>query len=205
MKKYFLIFISVVFASCSSNPDKFRTRFTDKNMRLMIDPASITTDNYVRLQTALVQTEMWTVLDRKSGLKAIKKEQEDLHKVEADRYSDKEKFAHWGKLYGVGAVVVGHTQCFYKKSVWKPQGQYTCDLLINLVDANTGEVVLGVEDSQQTDGPSVAPDWKNVVEKLADAYPKTFERVPSSERLETYKLESEESAKRTQEMLEGKK
>lgn len=183
--------------ACSSNPEKYRTKFTDKNMRLMVDPASLSTENYVRLQTALVQQQMWTVLDRKSGLEAIKKEQEELHKKNSDRYLDKEKFAHWGKLYGVGAVVVGHTQCFFKSKLFSLNiKDYYCDQMINLVDANSGEVILGVEGGQFTDGPEIAPDWKEMAMKLADAYPKRFERVPVSEKLETYKAESEEEAKR---------
>lgn len=200
MKKISLLIIAVALVSCASDPEQFRTRFTDRQMRLMVDPASISVENYVRLQTALVQQQMWTVLDRKAGLDAVKKEQEDLHKNQSERYEDKEKFARWGKLYGVGSVLVGHTQCFYKKRFFSLESKgYWCDQMLNLVDANSGEVVLGVEGGQFTDGPSVAPDWKEIVEKLADIYPKKFERQPSSERLESYKLESEEAAKRVQE------
>lgn len=199
LKIIFLILVFILSLSCSH--EEYRTRFTDKNMRLMIDPASISVENYVRLQTALVQQQMWTVLDRKSGLEAIKKEQENLHVNEPNRFADKEKWAQWGKLYGVGAVIVGHTQCFFKERIFtfKPKG-YWCDQMLNLIDANTGEVLLGVEDGQYTDGPEVAPDWKEIAQKLADIYPKKFESHPISESLETYKLESEETAKRVKEI-----
>ena len=200
MKKINIIILVLMLLYSCSNTEKYRTRFTDKNMRLMVDPASLSTENYIRLQTSLVQQQMWTVLDRKAGLEAIKKEQDELHKKSQDRYLDKEKFAHWGKLYGVGAVIVGHTQCFFKMKWFSVNlKDYYCDQMLNLVDANTGEVIIGVEGGQYTEGHNVAPDWKELVSKLADAYPKEFIRQPSSEKFELYKSESEEEAKRLKE------
>lgn len=188
------------FVGCSSVPEK-RTKYSDKNTRLMIDSASISPENYARLQTALVQQEMWVVLDRASGLEAIKKEQETLHRTSTDRYEDKQKWAQWGRLYGVGAVVVGHAQCFNKKTWYDPKGEYYCSQFLNLIDANTGEVILGVEGGEYTDGPDAPPDWKIIAGKLSAAYPKEFKRVPTSERLENYKAESEEAARRQKEIM----
>ena len=171
-------------------------------MRIMVDPASINPENYARIQTALVQQEMWTVLDRLSGLQAIKHEQEELHRTSTDRYDDKEKYSHWGKLYGVGAVIVAHTQCFRKATFWNPQGNnYYCSQFLNLVDANSGEVLIGVEGGEWAEAQNVAPDWKEVVQKLAEAYPKNFGREPSSERIDLYKKESQEAAVRQKEIL----
>jgi len=181
---------------CASK--EHRTRYSDKNMRLMIDPASISVEDYVRIQTALVQQGMWTIVDRASGLDAIKREQESLHKENTDRYDARQRWAHWGKLYGVGAIIAANVQCYPKKSLWRfdanTQTNY-CEQFINLIDASTGEVVLGVESGDYVDAGS-ASDWKEVAQKLADAYPKSFERVPTSERIETYKLESEENSRR---------
>jgi hypothetical protein len=161
----------------------------------MVDPASISPQNYARIQTALVQQEMWTVLDRLSGLQAIKHEQEELHRTSIDRYDDKQKYAHWGRLYGVGAVVVGFIQCHYKSSFWNPksESQY-CEQFLNLVDANSGEVLVGVEGGDWIDDGNEAPSWKDVVQKLADGYPKNFVREPSSERRNLYLIESRERA-----------
>lgn len=199
MRAIFILSL-LLLASCATDKDKYRTKFTDKNMRVMVDPASLDVENYIRLQTALVQQQMWTVLDRQAGLEAVKKEQENLHKSNSDRYEDREKFARWGKLYGVGAVLVGHKQCAFKKKFLSLNVQdWYCDQMINMVDANTGEVILGVEGGQYTDGPTIAPDWKEIVGKLADAYPKTFVKEPVSERMEIYKQENEEASKRIQE------
>ncbi|MGE0634516.1 MAG: hypothetical protein AB7O96_19020, partial [Pseudobdellovibrionaceae bacterium] len=73
IKSITLFLMTIAMVGCSSTPEK-RTKFSDKNMRLMIDPASITPENYARLQTALVSQDMWVVLDRAAGLEAIKKE-----------------------------------------------------------------------------------------------------------------------------------
>lgn len=200
MKIVFGLFCVLILAAGCSTPEK-RTKYTDRNLRIMIDPASVSPDNYARIQTALVSQEMWVVLDRSAGLEAIKHEQEELHRTSSDRYDDRQKWAHWGKLYGVGAVVVAHAQCFNKKSWYDPKGQYYCSQFINLLDSNTGEVILGVEGGEFTEGPEVAPDWKAVTQKLADAYPKEFKRVPTSERIENYKAESEEAARRQKEIM----
>jgi hypothetical protein len=191
--------VTAILIGCAS--PEHRTRYTDKNMRLMIDPASVSPENYARIQTALVQQEMWVVLDRSAGLEAIKKEQETLHRTSSDRYDDKQKWAHWGKLYGVGAIVVSHAQCFNKKTWYDPKGEYYCSQFLNLVDANTGEVILGVEGGEYTDGPDASPDWKKIAGKLADAYPKDFKRQPTSERIENYKSESEEASRRQKEIM----
>lgn len=192
-----LLTIGLVLQSCSTTEK--RTRFSDKNMRIMIDPASISPENYARIQTALVQQQMWVVLDRAAGLEAIKKEQQELHRTSIDRYEDKEKYAHWGRLYGVGAVVVAHAQCFQKKGFWTSTVNTYCDQFINLIDANTGEVIVAVEGGEYAEDSSVAPDWKEIVSKLANIYPTHFDRVPASERMEIYKKESEERARQQKE------
>ena len=188
------------FVGCSSAPEK-RTKYSDRTKRIMIDPATISPENYARLQTALVQQEMWVVLDRAAGLEAIKKEQETLHRTSTDRYEDRNKFSLWGRLYGVGAVISSHSQCFLKKSWYDPKGEYYCSQFLNLIDANTGEVILGVEGGEYTDGPDAPPDWKVIAGKLAEAYPKEFKRVPTSERMDNYKAESEEAARRQKEIM----
>jgi hypothetical protein len=195
-----IIFLSLILIVGCASPEK-KTKFSDKNMRLMIDPASISPENYARLQTALVQQEMWTVLDRSSGLEAIKKEQETLHRTSSDRYEDKEKWAQWGKLYGVGSIIVAHAQCFAKTKWWDPQGKsYYCSQFVNLVDANTGEVVVGVEGGEYVDSAEEPPTWHEVAQKLADAYPKYHEKRSYSERVQLYKKESEEAARRQKEI-----
>src|SRR5665647_827111 len=105
----------LLITSCSS-PNKQRTKWTDKSMRVMIDPDSIDEENYVQIQSALVRSGKFTVVDRARGMQAAEKEQERLHRNNSDRFEDKEKWAHWGKMYGVGSIIVPHVQCTKENS-----------------------------------------------------------------------------------------
>lgn len=192
-----LLFVMAVVQSCSSPPK--RTKFSDKNMRIFISPDNLKVKDYVRLQTAIIKSDVWTVIDRGQGFRAVKKEQERLHRREVDRFEDREKFAKWGKLYGVGAIIVGHTQCRYGKKFWGGSKPYNiCYQAINLVDANSGLVIVGV-DGENYAPMGEQPDWEKTVEKLIDIYPKYFTPSKITERLERYKQESKEAAQRQKE------
>lgn len=207
--KYIFLSLVLVFVGCSS--EQKRTRFTDKNMRVMIDPDSISIENYVRIQKALVETGAFAVIDRSKGMNAIKKEQERLHRNEVDRFADREKWAQWGRLYGVGAIVVAHDQCYNKQSFWNPQHVVRqCDQFLSLMDANTGEVIVAVEGNGEAPavvegGVPMVPSWDEITNKLVEAYPKTFEFKPYTKSIVEYQDLSEEAAKRQRELANEKK
>ena len=181
----------VVLSACSST--EVRTKFTDKNMRLMVDPDKVDEAQHVRLQTALVKTDRWTVIDRKDGFSAIKKEQDREHRNDSDRFSDQEKWAQWGQLYGVGAILVPHVDCYLKQNLFSPRLSKHCVQFLRLVDANTAEVILAVEGSSSS-VESDTPDWYETVEKLGEEYPTQFTEEKISERLIRYKKQSEARA-----------
>ena len=54
--------LAVVASGCATP----RTKWSDKNMRVMIDPTAIDQHDYFKLQKSLVQTDKFTVVDRKS-------------------------------------------------------------------------------------------------------------------------------------------
>jgi len=176
MKIILFVLLSLAVTGCASTP---RTKWTDKAMRVMIDPDSVSEENYVQIQTALVKSGRFTIVDRARGMNAMKKEQERTQRIEEDRYADKEKWSHWGKMYGVGSIIVAHTQCTKEHSTFNRTKLYLdCRQFLSIVDSNTGEVFVAVEG--QNDAPSsydlayLAPDWNEVVDKLVDAYPKDF-------------------------------
>lgn len=190
-----LALTATMIEGCSSMP---RTKWTDARMRVMIDPDSIDAANYVRISQALVASGKWIVVDRGAGFQALKKEQEGEHVQNPDRFLDREKFAHYGKLYGVGAVVIGHTQCVTKNS-FLIRGQYaSCQQDIAIINSNTGEIMATAEGSENTDRgeQDIAPSWSDTVAKLNDAYPKYFEKNKDEQPLEDYKQLSEEESKR---------
>lgn len=201
MKTLTSLALIFVISSCSTHEP--RTRYSDKNMRIMLYPDTISADHFARIQTALVRSDVWSVLDRSQGLKAVKQEQDTIHRSESDRYDDREKYAHWGKLYGVGAIVIAHAQCSNKAGKWNVSEIRTyCQQFLSLVDSNSGEVVLGVEAENDSDYGST-PDWNEVTKKLADEYPKYFSKEKVTERLERYKEESKERAVREKEKSQG--
>lgn len=189
----------LLLSACSSK--EVRTKFSDKNMRLMIDPDKVDESQHVRLQTALVKSDRWTIVDRKDAYSAIKKEQEREHRQENDRFSDSEKWSHWGQLYGVGAILVPHVDCYQRQNLFSARLSKVCSQFLRLVDANTAEVILAVE-ANSTSTDFETPDWNEAVERLGDAYPEFFTETKISERLERYKKLSEQRALAQKELNE---
>lgn len=182
-----------------------RTKWTDKTMRVMIDPEGVSAKHYVRIQQALMKSGKWVVVDRGMGYNAIKKEQEREHREQTDRFLDSEKFAHWGKLYGVGGVIVAHSSCIIRDGLFKKNFP-TCNQYVAIVDTNTGEVIAAAEG--QAEGSSydydLAPSWDDVVADMEDAYPKNYQPNKDHKILRDYKELSHEEATRQKEELARK-
>ena len=192
MKLLLAIFLSISLVSCASK--RTRTKYSDKSLRVMVDPKSAGSKNHTKVQSAIVQSGMFTVVDRFSGYQAVQQEQNRAYIRNPDRFANNQKFAHWGKLYGVGAVVIAKSQCRWAKNPWRGQIVSRCELFLSLVDANTGEVVVSVRDEK--DSPSGAnPNWEDAVFKLSEAYPKHFTKKAINKRLKNYMKESEERYK----------
>lgn len=210
MKYYFLI---LIFALCSCSTKEVRTRTSDKSLRTMIDPDSIDPKGYVAIQNALVASGKWYVVDRAQGYKAVLKEQDRQHVEKSNRFSDSNKYAHFGELYGVGSIIVPHAQCASNPStnnvLWGIAhlatlgifyNNYVCSQFIELIDTNTGMLIASIRNEYKTDVPlSEQTDWTDAVNKLNDDYPKYFEIITKSQRLEMYEAESKERAQRLRE------
>ncbi len=207
MRNVILFGLLIITVGCSSPP--IRSKWADKNMRVMIDPDSISPTDYVAIQNALVQEDKFMVVDRGAGFRAVLIEQQRQHRVQNDRFSDREKWSHWGKLYGVGAIVVAHSQCFKKKKIFSFNPLVTsCKQFLSLVDSNSGEVIVAVdgENETPTEGNNFGSesfkqpsDWKLVVAEFVDAYPKVYKPQHYSEGLVQYQQLSEEEALRQKE------
>lgn len=178
-----------------------RSKYSDPHMRVAVWPVGIDAGNHVRIQQALVATGKFIVVDRGAGLAAIEKEQEALHETQSDRFADAEKFAHWGKLLGVGAVVVAHTQCA-DKHAWIVNSMYArCQQFVEIVNSNTGEVMASAEGQEDTanNEQELAPSWESTVDRLVDAYPSHYEPNRDTAELVDYKALSKEEATRQKE------
>ena len=199
--KFLLLALAILFALDGCAGKTPRTRYSDPYMRVALWPNGIDAANYVRIQQALIASGRFIVVDRGSGLAAIKEEQEALHETQADRFADPEKFAHWGKLLGVGAIIVAHTQCA-QKHAWLARSMYArCQQFAEIVNSNTGEVMASSEGQEDTanNEEDLAPSWDSTVERLVDAYPKHYEPNRDTRELADYKELSKEEAQRHRE------
>ena len=180
-----------------------RSKLSDPHMRVAVWPQGIDSGNFVRIQQALVASGKFVVVDRAVGLAAIKHEQDAQHVTESNRFAYPEKFAHFGKLLGVGAVVVAHTQCANKGSFWTDARYAKCQQFTEIVNSNTGEVMASAEGMEETDlgEGEIAPSWDGTVDRLIAAYPKFYERSHETQELVDYKALSAEEAQRMRERL----
>lgn len=198
------LMFAVLSFGCSSKKIA-RNKFSDKNLRVCIDPTNLDANNYARLQMALVKSEAFFVIDRAKGLQAIKREQEMLHRNEVDRFEDKNKWSLWGKLHGCGAIIVGQAQCHKVQDNWNTAKSKTrCQQFLQLVDANTGAVRVSAEGESDSDSTfdsyaMLAPDWEKAVESLVEAYPKWFESEDYAKSIQIYQATAEEEARRQKE------
>lgn len=187
------IIILVIVAACSSAQ---RTKFSDKNMRVMINPEGLSEVEYMNIQNKLVELDSFTVIDRSRAIEAIKKEQSETHVENKDRYENSEKFSHWGKLYGVGSVIVAHSSCQNRPDSWNVTDlKNHCKLYISLVDSNTAEVIVSAKSEYKSEFMQ-QPDWDETIEKLVSLYPKYFNEHKIDKKLKEYKEESERLAKK---------
>ncbi|MGZ3724553.1 MAG: hypothetical protein ACXWQQ_02095 [Pseudobdellovibrio sp.] len=194
-----------------------RTRDSDKTLRVMLDPESIDSKNHVILQNDLISTGKFYVIDRAQAFKAVQKEQERLHKDQSDRFEDKQKYAHWGKLYGVGGIIIAHVQCtdnpsteniLYGVAHLATLGVFhnrrICAQFIELVDSNTGEIVSSIRNDFKTDNENYEMSWTTAVDKLVEAYPKYFEQISKNKILEDYEKDSALEAQKQRQLSSEK-
>lgn len=175
MKKLIVFLFAYLFlmveSGCSSAPPPVRTRHSDPVMRISVFPKNISQGSYVRLQNALQSNGAWIVVDRANGFQAVDDEQGLEHESMANRFDAAERYARFGKLYGVGGIVVATEQCNGGYGSWS--GQFSrCFENLSLINATTGEVMAVAEDIQDTVNSVTAPDWTRIVDKMTDNFPK---------------------------------
>lgn len=201
MKKLSTLALTVLVAACSTNPI---TKWTSPEMRVAIDPDSLDSANYVRIRQALVESGRFFVVDRQDGFKAVVKEQNIEHRDAPNRFGDREKYARMARLFGVGAVVVGHVECMPRHGLFRGDYLY-CEQFLALINAVTAEViseVKGNDDSgEQFYGTiKIASDWTATVAKLNSAIPRNYEKEHYDARMKMYREEIGEDSIRAREL-----
>ena len=162
---FLYLFVGIHFIGCAH-----KTYLNDKNMRVMVDDSHLDIYNTQKLQAQLIKTKMFEVVDRGAAWNSLKKEQENQWVDEKYRYEESEKYAHWGKLYGVGAVLAPTFYCIVKQSIWRPGSRIkACTQMLNMVDANTGRIIASENTEGAYDSHEIL-DWEDIIDKLYDAY-----------------------------------
>lgn len=121
-----------------------------------------------------------------------------LHRDEADRFADREKYALWSRMYGVGGIITGHSNCIGFGPVFKGR----CKQNLMLISATTGEYIASAE-TEATTGANGAwgASWEDAVEALNENSPKTLEKPVYTQELEYERSVAEEHAKRQKEIV----
>lgn len=156
-----------------------RTKWTDPAMRV-----AVVTDNansYVEVQTALMDTGKFFVVDRSSGFQSALSEQ-DFNQTE--RVEVKERFARLGRMFGVGGVIVAHVSCVPHNTFFAGLSAPSVDCTehLSLISTTTGEVVASSRDEVNTPSDLIwnkapSPLWSEAVNLLADHMPAYFEKA----------------------------
>jgi hypothetical protein len=191
----------IVLSACSSVKVK-RELATDPGLRVLIDPR-IPVEQYVEIQRALVDSGKVEVVDRRDGFTmAIAEQDLQARSGYQDRFSDREKWAHIGKMYGAASIVTAHASCYQKNNLWGTFTRY-CKQTLFFINGRTGviEITANGENSVPWTAEFVAPDWDDTVASVIKKYPKYFEPRPNSKLLETYRDQSAELAQREREKV----
>jgi hypothetical protein len=166
-------------------------------LRVLLDP-SIPVEHYVQIRRALVESGKFEVVDRRDGFSAAVREQDlQFRSGYRDRFSDREKWAHIGRMYGALGIITAHANCVQKKNFW---GQFvrSCKQDLAFINGRTGVVEFAVrgENSEPWLVEYSVPDWDGVVAKAIASYPDVFKVRETSPMLEQYRDQSEEHSRR---------
>jgi hypothetical protein len=201
MKTLFLLMILIpIITNCSS---KERTKWTDPNMRVIVDPDGLEARDYVRIVNALKKTGLFFIVDRKDGFKQILKEQKMIHRDRPDQFADIEKYAIWGRLHSVGGVVTGRVDCV-RKNGWL-HNYARCKQNLAIISTISGEVIATAEGENDdaelnwTGDVKIGSDWTDTVSELVDAYPKNYEQLKYSDDMRLFRQEAKEEGIRQKE------
>ena len=195
-----LAILLLLFTSCTTT--RVRDRFNDPQYRVMVlADRGVPESTYVQVQTALIETNRFFVVDRARGFRAIKAEQNLIHKLEGDRFDDPEKFSWYGKMYSVGALIVPSEQCFPVSGFFIRNKRIDCRQYLTAIDTSTGEVITAVQYLAEGEGPLEKPTWDEALDKLVKAFPVTWEPKRYDKRMEEFRLATAENARRAKEAL----
>jgi hypothetical protein len=217
MKNMIKILMTLQLIACSSTPQI--TRWTSPDLRAAIDPSGIDSEQYVKLQAALIATNKFFIVDRGTGFKAVVKEQDhqwgtkysNYHDDDTantfERFGDKERYARLKKLYGVGSIIIASTKCGAVQGMWSYYG--LCEQYLALINASTGEVITAVSGKSEDGAVNyygsivIPPSWDNTVEKFVKSIPREYVPEQYDNKMQFFREVVKEDAQRHREVKAG--
>lgn len=197
MNKVFLLSLAVAMLAGCSSTKVIRRADNDPMMRVIIAP-DIDAAHYVQIKAALVESGKFEVIDRRDGFLAAMQEQDlQFRSGYQNRFSDREKYAHIGKMYGAMGIITASAQCYQNKN-WRGIFTRNCKQFLTFINGVTGKIEFSVrgENSEPWTVEWTVPDWDGVIAKAVQTYPEFFEPRVISKQLQAYQDQSEELSKR---------
>lgn len=195
-----LVVLTALLSACSSGPVRKTERmekWTAPEMRIAVYSPDLPSMSQSQVQDALQETGRFWIVSRGEGLKAIFSEQEMLHRDQMERFENKEKWAHWGKAHGVGAVMFAQNRC---QEVVSYGGHIflRCQQSLSMIDATTGEVIASALETVDGEVDRLPPAWTDTVEKLVKHIPRMWVEKVYEGRSAERQVSSEEHGKAMQ-------
>jgi hypothetical protein len=197
-KKTAVATIVLTICGCATKRTIVMDKWTAPEYRIMVDPNSVDPENHVEIEAALQATNAFFVVNRSKGFRAVVEEQNMIHDLKSeDRFSDKEKWAHYGKLWGVGAIVVANNQCGLRGGSFTTYTE--CRQYLSMIDASSGEVIANVIHSREAEFSDRVAPWDETVALLMNRIPKDYVPKIYQGRAAKHQTVSSEHAQRMRE------
>lgn len=196
----YLILMLVSLSACSSGPvrkTEKMEKWTAPEMRVAVYAPYTSEMAQAQIEEAIQMTGKFWIVSRGDGLDAIFKEQEMTHREQMDRFENREKWAHWGKAHGVGAIIFGREKCneviSFGGGIFK-----RCQQSLSMIDATSGEILATALEIADGEVDGLAPSWNEVSDKLMKRIPKMWVEKVYEGRAAERQIASEEHGKSMQ-------
>lgn len=171
--------------SCASKEQ--RTVESDQVLRVAIDISNIDLGNHQALQSALLKTKKFIIVDRGPGMSMINQERQSQWGIGRAVYEPALRAAMGGHMMGAGGIITPVIYCEHHWGFWGASNK--CKNSLTITSARTGEILGSVNSEGK-------PNWNKLVAEFVQTYPEYFQlHEPKGTRL----LEEKEQLEKSEE------
>lgn len=173
MRYVYLAFLfGYLLATVGCSSKERRTVSSDQVMRIAIDLSNIDLGNHQALQSALLKTKKFVIVDRGPGMKMINEERQSQWNIGRAVYEPSSRAAMGGHVLGAGGIVTPIIVCEHHWGFWGASNK--CMTSLTITSARTGEILGSVTQEKGR------PKWEKLVAEFIQVYPEYFEYHPAS-------------------------